>query len=243
MHEYQTSFLDVEAKLTSRVIKFPLKCLCILVMALLPADAVELPAKALAGLASQQFRDREIAQVELLAWARLTAPAMDELLRQSRLAVDPEVRERCLNVLRILVTEEYLKDGDGYLGIMLKDEVTDVPGEAKPRGVIRVLMVQPDSPAEHAGIRQNDMIVGINGEIWQDVTFRANIKKMKPNREVDLKILRDGGWMNFKVPLGRRPAFADNSFFPGQIYDLEAAERAAKEAYFRHWLSLRKLPK
>lgn len=224
--------------------ELPLKCLFILVVALFPAEAVELPSKALAGLASQQFRDREIAQVELLTWARLQpAPAIDELLRQSRMAIDPEVRERCLNILRILVTDEYLKEGEGYLGIMLKDDVSDIPGEPKPRGVIRVLMVQPDSPAEHAGIRQNDMIVGTNGEIWQDVTFRANIKKMKPNREVDLKILRDGGWINLKVPLGRRPAFADNSFFPGQIYNLEAAERAAKEAYFRHWLSLRKMPK
>ena len=224
--------------------KLPLKCLCILVLALFSAEAVELPSKALSGLASQQFRDREIAQVELLAWARLQpASAMEELLRQSRMAIDPEVRERCLNILRILVTDEYLKEGEGYLGIMLKDEVSDIPGEPKPRGVIRVLMVQPDSPAEHAGIRQNDMIVGINGEIWQDVTFRANIRKLKPNIEVDLKILRDGRWIDLKVPLGRRPVYADNSFFPGQTYDLEAAERAAKEAYFRHWLNLRKLPK
>ena len=243
MHEYQTSFLDVEAKLTSRVIEFSLKCLCISVMALLPADAVELPAKALAGLASQQFRDREIAQVELLAWARLTAPAMDELLRQSRLAVDPEVRERCLSILRILVTDGYLKEGEGYLGIMLKDDVSDIPGEPRTRGVIRVLMVQPDSPAEHAGIRVNDLIAGVNDEIWQEFTFRANIRKMKPRTEVDLKILRDGRWVNVKVTLVRRPVYADNSFFPGQTYNLEAAERAAKEAYFRHWLSLRKMPK
>lgn len=234
----------MEAKLTPRVTKLPLKCLCILVLALFSAEAVELPSKALSGLASQQFRDREIAQVELLAWARLQpASAMEELMRQSRMAIDPEVRERCLNILRILVTDEYLKEGEGYLGIMLKDEVSDIPGEPKPRGVIRVLMVQPDSPAEHAGIRQNDMIVGINGEIWQDVTFRANIRKLKPNIEVDLKILRDGRWIDLKVPLGRRPVYADNSFFPGQTYDLEAAERAAKEAYFRHWLNLRKLPK
>ena len=233
----------MEAKLTPRVTELPLKCLCILVMALFPAEAVELPSKALAGLASQQFRDREIAQVELLVWARLQpASAMDELLRQSRMAIEPEVRERCLNILRILVTDEYLKEGEGYLGIMLKDEVSDIPGEPRTRGVIRVLMVQPDSPAEHAGIRVNDLIAGVNNEIWQEVTFRANIRKMKPRAEVDLKILRDGKWIDVKVTLVRRPVYADNSFFPGQTYNLEAAERAAKEAYFRHWLSLRKMP-
>lgn len=233
----------MEANLTLRVTELPLKCLCILVMALFPAEAIELPSKALVGLASQRFRDREIAQVELLAWVRLQpATAMDELLRQSRMAIDPEVRERCLNILRILVTDEYLKGGEGYLGIMLKDEVSDIPGEARTRGVIRVLMVQPDSPAERAGIRVNDLIAGVNNEIWQEVTFRANIRKMKPGAEVDLKILRDGKWIDVTVTLVRRPVYADNSFFPGQTYNLEAAERAAKEAYFRHWLSLRKMP-
>ena len=207
-------------------------------------EAVELPLKAISGLGSQQFREREVAQVELLAWARAQpAPAMDELLRQSRIADDPEVRERCLSVLRTLVTDEYLKDGEGYLGIMLKDEISDIPGEPKPREVIRVLMVKADSPADHGGIRQNDMIVGVNGEIWQEVIFRANIRKMNPNLKVDLKILRDGVWVDLKVPLGRRPANADGWIFPGQTYDPEAAERAAKEAYFRRWLSLRKLPK
>ena len=215
-----------------------------LALTLLPVGAVELPSKALSGLGSQQFREREIAQVELLAWAReQPAPAMDELLRQSRRASDPEVRERCMSILRILVTDEYLKEGEGYLGIMLKDEVSDIPGEPKPRGVIRVMMVKADSPADHAGIRLNDLIVGVNGEIWQEVIFRANIRKMKPNTEVNLKILRDGGWVDLKVPLGRRPANADNWIFPGQTFDPEAAERAAKEAYFRRWLSLRKLPK
>ena len=215
-----------------------------LALTLFLVKAVELPSNALSGLGSQQFREREIAQVELLAWARAQpAPAMDELLRQSRMARDPEVRERCLGILRALVTDEYLKEGEGYLGIMLKDEISEIPGEPKPRGVIRVMMVQADSPAEHAGIRQNDMIVGINGETWQELMFRANIRKMKPNIAVDLKILRDGGWVDLKVPLGRRPVNADNWIFPGQTFDPEAAERAAKEAYFRRWLSLRKLPK
>lgn len=239
-----TPSLVVGTNLTPCVTGFSLKCICVLALAFLSAEAVELPPNALLGLGSQQFSEREIAQVELLAWARVQpAPAMDELLRHSRMASDPEVRERCLSILRALVTDEYLKEGEGYLGIMLRDEIAEIPGEPKPRGVIRVQMVQPDSPAAHAGIRQNDMIVGINGEIWDEIIFRANIRKMKPNVEVVLKILRDGGWVDLRVPLGRRPQSADNWIFPGQTFDPEAAERAAKEAYFRHWLSLRKLPK
>lgn len=235
---------NLGSKLTPRVTEFPLKCLCMSALTLFPVDAVELPAKALSGLGSQQFREREMSQAELLDWAReQPASVMDELLRQSRVAGDPEVRERCLNVLRELVTDEYLKEGEGYIGIGLKDEVSDVPGEPNPRGVIRILQVQSDSPAERAGIRQTDLIVGINGEVWHEALFREKVRMMKPNTKVDLKILRDGGLVELKVILGRRPLSADSQPFSGRMFDPEAMERAAKEAYFRRWLSLRKLPK
>lgn len=228
----------------ARVIEYPAKCVCMLAGTLFSAEAIELPPEALSGLGSRQFPERESAQVELLGWARAQpGPAMDELLRQSRTADDPEVRERCLSVLRALVMDEYLKEGEGYIGIGLKDEISDVPGEPKPREVIRVTQVQPDSPGAHAGIKQNDLIVGINGKVWHEILFRENVRMMKPNMKVDLKILRDGGLLDLKVTLGRRPLAADVLFFNGQISDPEAMERAAKEAYFRRWLSLRKLPK
>ena len=52
------------------------------------------------------------------------------------MADDPEVRERCLAILRDLVNDEYLKDGEGYIGIRMQDEMaTAVPGDVKPRGV------------------------------------------------------------------------------------------------------------
>ncbi|MES2923433.1 MAG: PDZ domain-containing protein [Verrucomicrobiota bacterium] len=229
----------MEVKLTPRLIEVPLKCLFISALAFFSVEAAELPPKTLEGLGSKQFREREAAQEELLTWARTqSSPAMDELLRQSRIADDPEVRERCNSVLRTLVTDEYLNEGEGYIGIGLKDEISDVPGEPKPRGVIRVTEVKPGSPAERAGIRPNDLIVGINGEVWPYILFQANVRLMKPNMQVDLKVLRDGGLVDLKVTLGRRPLGAD-----AQLFDPEAMERAAKEAYFRRWLSLRKLPK
>ena len=222
--------------------EFPIRCCLTFAWPLLPLAAVEIPPKVLSGLGSHQFREREVAQAELLDWARTQpGPMMDDLLKHSRVADDPEVRERCLNVLRTLVIDAYMSEGEGYIGIGLKDEISDVPGETKPRSVIRVLQVQARTPAERAGIRQNDLIVGINGEVWQEVIFRENVRMLKPNAKVDLKILRDGGLIDLKVTLGRRPP--DPQFFNGQIFDPEAMERAAKEAYFRRWLSLRKSPK
>lgn len=218
------------------------------VLTLMSAVGVELPAKAFANLGSQQFHVRENAQSELLAWGRGgPEPAMAELLRQSKIADDPEVRKRCLDVLRDLVMDEYGKDGKGYIGIGLEDMVANLPGEPNPRNAIRVTNVLPKTPADQAGIRANDLIVGLNGKDWGgNDTFRQfqeKIQALKPNSNVELRILRDGALIDLKFKLGKLPEFADARFFNGRDFDPVAAERAAKEAYFRRWLSERKSPK
>lgn len=209
---------------------------------------IELPSDVLANLGSEVFRTREGAQASLLEWARTHGePAIDELLRQSRDAPEPEVRERCLGVLRDLVSDLYLKDGEGYIGIRMLDEMTNVPGDGKPRFAIRVLQVMPDSAAEAAGLKGNDLIVGLGEEIWHQgpatLPFGEKIKSLKPETKVQLKILADGKLKDIEVKLGRRPFYANNAFFEGDLDDLESAESEAKEAYFRQWLEQRKARK
>lgn len=215
------------------------------VLTLMSAMGVELPAKSFSNLGSKHFHVRESAQAELLAWGRgMPEPAMTELLRQSKIADDPEVRKRCLDVLRDLVMDEYGKEGKGYIGISLEDMVANVPGEPDPRNVIRVTNVMPKTPAEQAGIRVNDLIVELNGKNWGENgnfrQFQETVQALKPNTNVELKILRDGGLVDLKLKLGKLPEFADARFFNGRNFDPGAAERAAKEAYFRRWLSERK---
>lgn len=207
------------------------------------AGAVEIPAGSLSNLGSTEFHVREVAQLELLDWGRSQPDAaMREFFRQYRVASDPEVRLRCLHILRDLVADEYLKEGEGYLGIGLKDEISNVPGEPKARNVIRVTMVQAETPADRAGIQIDDLIVGVGRELWPEEVFRQKILMMKPNTQVDLGIVRGGVLISLQVKLGRRPLSVGNGFFNGETIDYEAAERAAKEAYFRRWLSQRKLP-
>jgi predicted metalloprotease with PDZ domain len=218
------------------------------VMTILSATGVELPAKAFSNLGSQQFQVRENAQSELLAWGRgMPEPAMAELLRQTKIADDPEVRNRCLEVLRDLVMDEYGKEGKGYIGISMEDMVANLPEEPKPRNVIRVTNVLPKTPADQAGIRVNDLIVELNGKSWGDNDtfrqFQEKIQGLKPNSNVELKILRDGALLDLKFKLGRLPEFGDIRFFNGRNFDPAAAERAAKEAYFRRWLSERRSQK
>jgi C-terminal processing protease CtpA/Prc len=210
--------------------------------------SLELPTKTLVDLSSSEFHKREAAQSELLVWNRRQhEPAMDELFNQSQAAVDPEVRQRCLNVLRELVMDEYSKEGEGFIGIAMKDEISDVPNDPKARKVIRVTEVRQNTPARRAGILMNDLIVGFDGEVWYDkdalLPFREKIRAMKPNTKIVLKIIRDGKVLDCNVTLARRPLLTDMPFFNGQNFDPDADERAAKEAYFRRWLSQKKLQK
>jgi hypothetical protein len=213
------------------------------------AGDFRIPPQQLNDLGAPEFRVRERAEVELLEWGRKNPErAMSEFLRQSQLAVDPEVRERCLDVLRSLVTDEYMKSGEGYIGIALamKDDVVTVPGDPNPRNAVRVVEVRVDSPGEKSGILVNDLIVELGGEAWRGgeatPAFRESIKKMKPATVARLTVLRDGGLVDLQVTLGRRPIMAD-MFLNGQNANLDATERAAKEAYFQLWLSQKKAPK
>jgi hypothetical protein len=215
------------------------------------AGDLRIPSHQLNDLGSPEFRVRERAELELLEWGRKNPEsAMSELLSQSQLAVDPEVRERCFVVLRSLVTDEYMKDGEGYIGIALamNDDIVTVAGDPKPRNAVRVMEVRADSPGQRAGIMLNDLIVALDGEIWRGEAeatpvFRECIKKIKPTTVARLTILRDGELIDLKVTLGRRPLMADQMFLNGQNADMEASERAAKEAYFQRWLSQKKVTK
>lgn len=214
-------------------------------MPALQAWGIELPAGPLAALQSDEFRVREAAQTELLAWARQEPePAMDELFRVSRTHGDPEVRERSLAVLRELVNDEYLKDGEGFLGIMMQEEKALAPGEENPRNVLRVTMVLQDSAAQQAEVKLNDLIAGLDDKVWRDeaalMPFMNHVRQFKPGHRVTLRILRDGKMIDLPVKLGRRPLNADNQFLGQRKADIEAAERAAREAYFRRWLERRK---
>jgi hypothetical protein len=233
------------------MVKMPMPPVCLKVVSFLMlcgalVRGIEIPPATFSALQSPNFKEREAAGTELLVWGRAKPEdAMNELLRQSRVADDPEVRERCLGALRDLVNDEYLKEGEGYMGIRMEDVIVTVPGETKPRSAIGVVQVVEKSAAEKAGLRRNDQMISINGEAWGEgpvsTKLTEKIRLMKPNTKVAFKVLREGKVIDVSVCLGRRPVFADNLFFNGQYPDMEAAERSAREAYFRQWLSKRNL--
>lgn len=206
----------------------------------------ELPKGSLLGLESTEFKDRQAAELKLLNWCRSYPDgAMIGLLKYSKSANDPEVRDRCFNILRELVGEQYAAEGEGFIGIKLQDEIQAIPGDSKERSVIRVTYVHLASPGERAGLRSNDVLTGLNGESWYDVKastlFQAEILKLKPGSRVKLNVLRDAKLMDLEVTLARRPPIPVNQQANLEMTNLEGFERAAKEAHFREWLRQRKM--
>lgn len=214
--------------------------------------ALELPPAMIEGLKSEKFADREKAEAELLKWSQQQpGEAMDELYRQSRVAADPEVRARCFGALRELINDEYLRNGVGFLGVQMNPftEVVMVAGEAKPRFAIRLILVQPETPARKAGLVAGDLLLGVNDTVWrQDHTSEIvsdAIQSYKAGTEVTIKVFREGKVVEIPVVLGRRPAAADLLLMGGLGLGggpaaAEAAENAAREAYLRRWLARKK---
>ena len=65
--------------------------------------------------------------------------------------------------------------------------------------------VSEGSPAEKAGLKGGDIIVGFGGEPVKNIEdFMAGLVKHKPGDEVDVLVKRDGEEKTLKVKLGLR---------------------------------------
>jgi S1-C subfamily serine protease len=108
----------------------------------------------------------------------------------------------------------------GFLGVHLgRDE--------NGRGA-RITTVLEDSAAEEAGLRDGDVITGLNGEeIRNPGDLTRAMRGLEPGDEVELEILRDGRGENLAVELGEHPrsfsfAFGDEEDGPfGFSFDMD----------------------
>jgi len=112
-------------------------------------------------------------------------------------------------------------------GNLHREEVSSADSATRARLAIvlepaippRVGQVQKGSPAERAGFRQGDLIVSID-EVQVDEWSKAvTAIKFNPEKELDVKVLRDGGIVNLKVTPERKvlPADGDSYEEVGQI--------------------------
>lgn len=95
----------------------------------------------------------------------------------------------------------------GWLGIQLQEVTTELAaalGLKEPGGVL-VAEVIEGTPAEKAGLRSGDVIVGIEGEeVDNPNELSRRVAAFQPGRKIDVRIMRDGRTRTVDVTLGER---------------------------------------
>jgi len=106
-------------------------------------------------------------------------------------------------------------DEDGaYLGVRLVEETELQAGGA------RVTHVVDDSPADTAGLREDDIVVGFDGEVIRGpVALTKRIHGREAGDRVSLEIVREGKKIDLQVELGRRAGVS--AFVPEVAWDSE----------------------
>jgi Do/DeqQ family serine protease len=106
------------------------------------------------------------------------------------------------------VTEQLIKKGSvsrGWLGVSIQpvtDEIAASFGMKKAAGAL-VNEVMKESPAAKAGIRQGDIIVGLDGKEIKDVRQLQRVTADTPmGKRVEAKIYREGKEMRLFLVLG-----------------------------------------
>lgn len=207
------------------------------------------PESILRDLAREEFHMREQAQFRLLEWAREKPASRARLmLSKARSDQDPEIRQRARDVLYELSMDDYLTEGEGFIGIQMVAVRAEIPErvqedlEHPPRvdDVIAVTRVLRDTPAREAGLTVGDLIVTVDGQRLETnnalPSFQQMIKGMKPGKNTRLGVVRDGAWIDIELKLGRRPPDEQARFFGQAAVDLNELAKRDRDRFFREWL-------
>ena len=107
---------------------------------------------------------------------------------------------------------EQIKDNGevvrGFLGVLPQDltpEMAQVFGLDNGKGTV-IAEVTPDSAADKAGLKHNDVVLELNGKtIVSASDFRNRIARYKPDTKVKLVVWRDNKRKEITVKLDKRP--------------------------------------
>lgn len=184
-------------------------------------------------LGHERFRVREHAQKRLIDLLGEQFDVVGDLCYEAYTSTpDPEIRLRARAVLLELVQRSIGTSKRGFVGVgLLLHAFFDKKGEVN--FAIRISEVRPNTPAQKAGLRVDDLITGIDNVALADKDatqrFMDIVGAMPPGREVTLKYRRDGKDLEVNLILMARPEL------PG-----EDTPKADPEKLLRKWLDERK---
>ena len=91
----------------------------------------------------------------------------------------------------------------GYLGVWGTDPEIGDPGAL-------IVEVEPDTPADEAGLMEGDLIVLMDNEVVSTFTeLAAKVQFRVPGTEVELEVVRNGDHITLSVVIGSRPPADD----------------------------------
>ena len=97
----------------------------------------------------------------------------------------------------------------GWLGVTIQpvnEEIAEGLGFDGKAGAL-VASVVPGSPAERAGLRPGDVIIGFAGtEVTSPKALTRRAATIKPGTETEIEVWRDGEHETFDVAMGRSPS-------------------------------------
>lgn len=112
----------------------------------------------------------------------------------------------------------FMGSGGGWLGVGVSEVSADKMKALKlpeERGALLGKIV-PDSPAAKAGLKENDVVLEINGQrIEGTEQFRRMIHEIPAGRTASLTVWRDGRSQNIKVAVGKQEAGNGKMFVDG----------------------------
>ncbi len=206
------------------------------------------PAAWLKMLEDPDFGVREEACGHLGEWAQENGDkARDLFLDQVLGHDDPEVRMRCRELLRESVLAVHRQRGKGFVGIRMFEMQVAAGGGFG----VRVIEVQPDTPAAKAALKVGYVIVELDGRTWDAPgaieAFRDDVMGRRPGDKVPMKVQRQGinDLLEVEVELGLRPPDhqlmlqglgGDAEFFRKQQEEMLKRE---EERVFERWLAER----
>jgi serine protease Do len=137
----------------------------------------------------------------------------------------------------------------GYLGVFLDEVTADRVKELslrEERGAV-IMKVIEGSPAEKAGLKENDVIVSYNGRRIDSVReFQRLLGETPADRNVSIEVIRGGGNQTINATLSKRsPGFTmARPEFDEKIWKQSQEDmKRAQEAFKKHEGLLKQYPK